>query len=82
MRVANTYELDNQGRLQKKALASNRSVRPGWGSFVALLLIGISIAAGVYNEFLIEWGLAQGIVAESAGRRCADSWPAQCGTGC
>ncbi len=56
----------NRGEAHPRRSHSAWEPRPGWGSWLAFLYIGISAATWAQNEQLVIWLLSHEIVGESA----------------
>ena len=68
MTVLDTYALHDKGNRVLAVSASGHAMRPGLGSWLALLFIGIWAIAWVQNEQVVAWLLSQDIIGEGLTR--------------
>ncbi|MCZ6891465.1 MAG: hypothetical protein O7F09_03010, partial [Chloroflexi bacterium] len=68
MRVQDVYSPYDKGTFISAASTLEQIKKPGLGSWLAVLFIGVFATAWVQNEQVVAWLLSQGIVGEGATR--------------
>ncbi|MDA1348811.1 MAG: hypothetical protein O3A47_08090, partial [Chloroflexi bacterium] len=72
MSVPNTYQLQKWRPTEGAASATAGVARPGLGSWLAVLLVGVSALALLRNEQIVVWLLSENMVGEGSTRSLPD----------